>query len=200
MRASTIGASVLAMLTVLLVSRCVAAGPAPHSAAGHSPTGEGPAAISTPAGTASGSSFNDTDIAWLQLMIPMTEQAVRLLELAPSRTSTPRITRFAAEAVTDRRTTLRGLRDLLRRASVPESDEHEGHDMPGMVTAADFAALNRTGGAAFDRLFTRDAREYLTQSILVAKGERRSGADQGTKAFAAAMEKAHSDQLARLEP
>ncbi|MEU8386370.1 DUF305 domain-containing protein, partial [Streptosporangium sp. NPDC048865] len=106
----------------------------------------------------------------------------------------------ATENVDDRRTTLRKLRDLLRRSGVPESNEHEGHDIPGMVIPADFAALKRADGAAFDRLFTKDAREYLTQSVLVAKSEQKAGTDQETRAFAAAMEKNHSGQLTRLEP
>ncbi|MER5649754.1 DUF305 domain-containing protein [Streptosporangium sp. NPDC002524] len=199
MKASTIGALVLVVLTVLLVSRCVAAEPQTHTAANHPPSRSGPAALPTPTGSASGS-FNGTDIAWLQLMIPMTEQAVRLLELAPGKTSDPKLRRFAEEHVDDRRTTLRELRELLRRSGVPESNEHEGHDIPGMVIPDDFAALKRADGAAFDRLFTKDAREYLTQSVLVAKSEQKAGSDQETKAFAAAMEKTHGGQLTRLEP
>ncbi|MFI6512702.1 DUF305 domain-containing protein [Streptosporangium sp. NPDC050855] len=211
MRASVVGVPVLAVLTVLLISRCVAAGPESHPAAGHHRAGPAAAVSSplpstAPSGTPSGGattpagSFNATDLAWLQLMIPMTEQSVRLLELAPGKTSNPAITRFAAETVPARRATLKGLRDLLRRAGVPQSREHEGHDMPGMTTPADFAALDRADGPAFDRLFTGNAREYLTQSVLVAKGEGRSGADPATKAFAAATAKAHTDQLARLDP
>jgi uncharacterized protein (DUF305 family) len=199
MKAATVGVPVLVILTVVLVARCVAVGPAEHPAGSHLPTQGGQATISAPAGTAPGS-FNATDIAWLQLMIPMTDQARRLLELAPTKTSNPRLTRFAADAVADRRTTLQRLRDLLRRSGVPESDEHEGHDIPGMVIPADFDLLNRAEGAAFDRLFTKDAREYLTQSALVARGEQKSGADQDTKAFAATLEKAHTAQLAQLEP
>ncbi|MGC5016019.1 DUF305 domain-containing protein [Streptosporangium sp. DT93] len=211
MRASVVGVPVLAVLTVLLVGRCVAAEPAPHSAAGHHRSGPAVAVTSpqtspAPSGAPSGgaatppASFNATDLAWLQLMIPMTEQSVRLLELAPRKTSDPAITRFAAEVVPARRATLRGLRDLLRRAGVPQSREHEGHDMPGMTTPADFAALERADGAAFDRLFTGNAREYLTQSVLVAKGEGASGADPATRTFAAATAKAHAGQLTRLAP
>ncbi|MEU4833545.1 DUF305 domain-containing protein [Streptosporangium sp. NPDC023615] len=219
MRASVVGVPVLAVLTVLLISRCVAAGPTPHPAAGHhrhvpatavtsprtsplSPAALPGASSGAPSGGAATPSapFNATDLAWLQLMIPMTEQSVRLLELAPRKTSDPAVARFAAEAVSARRETLRGLRDLLRRAGVPQSREHEGHDMPGMTTPADFAALDRADGAAFDRLFTENAREYLTQSVLVAKGEGRSGADPATRAFAAATAEAHAGQLARLAP
>ncbi|AWS47116.1 DUF305 domain-containing protein [Streptosporangium sp. 'caverna'] len=207
MKAATIGVPVLVILTVVLVARCVAVGPAEHTAGSHLPPPGGQATISAPTGTTgtapagtASSSFNPTDIAWLQLMIPMTEQAQRLLELAPTKTSNPRLTRFAADNVADRRTTLQRLRDLLRRSGVPESNEHEGHDIPGMVIPADFALLNRAEGAAFDRLFTKDAREYLTQSALVARGEQKSGADQDTKAFAATLEKTYTAQLAQLEP
>ncbi|WP_405142428.1 DUF305 domain-containing protein [Sphaerisporangium sp. NBC_01403] len=202
MKTAAIGLPVLAVLTGLLVTRCVAAGPTAHPAADHLPAQEVRATADTASGATADTagSFNVTDVAWLQLMIPMTEQAVRLLELAPARSADPDVRRFAAEAGGDRRTTLHRLRELLRRAGVPESKEHDGHDMPGMVTAADFAVLNKASGASFDRLFRQDAREYLSQSVVVARGEQGSGADRETKAFAASMEKLHAAQLTRLRP
>ncbi|MEZ0076401.1 DUF305 domain-containing protein [Planotetraspora sp. GP83] len=195
MRAATIGAPVLAVLTVLLVTRCVAAGTDAHSAAGHMPLHSN--MTSAPTGTAPAGA-NATDVAWLQLMIPMTEQAVRLMEAAPSRTSNPRVTRLAAEMSAGHRTQLRTLRELLRRAGAPLTNVHEGHNMPGMVTATELKTVERTGDAAFDRLFTQHIGEYLRQSVLVAGGEQQSGADRDTTAFAATLAKSRAGDLAQL--
>jgi uncharacterized protein (DUF305 family) len=197
MRAVTIGAPLLAVITVLLVARCVAAGPTQSVASHHHHPQEGTSAVSTPAATPSGS-FNATDVAWLQLMIPMTEQAVRLLDLAPDKTADPRITRLSKSLSADHRAELRRLHGLLDRSGVPYVNVHEGHNIPGMVTTDELKVITEAKGAAFDRLFAELTRDYLKQSVLVAQGEQGSGADTDTKAFAAAMAKAHTGELTRL--
>src|SRR5262245_30007323 len=106
MRAVTVGAPLLAVVTVFLVARCVAAGPTSSAASHHHHPGEEATAVSAPAATPSGTfnaSFNATDVAWLQLMIPMTEQAVRLLDLAPDKAADPRITRLSRSLSADYR-------------------------------------------------------------------------------------------------
>ncbi|GAA4599168.1 hypothetical protein GCM10023194_78530 [Planotetraspora phitsanulokensis] len=197
MRAVTVGAPLLAMITVLLVARCVAAGPTSSAASHDHHPQEATSAVSAAAATPSGS-FNATDVAWLQLMIPMTEQAVRLLDLAPDKTADPRITRLSRSLSADHRAELQRLRDLLDRSGVPYVNVHEGHNIPGMVTADELKVITESKGDAFDRLFAEHTRDYLKQSVLVAQGEQGAGADGDTKAFAAAMAKAHAGELTRL--
>ncbi|MFI6802946.1 DUF305 domain-containing protein [Streptosporangium canum] len=208
MKAATIGVPVLAALTVLLVARCVAAGPAVHPAAAHpSPPAvreshpSPPAAretVSTPAGTTPGT-FNATDVAWLQLMIPMTEQMLRLLELTPEQTANPRVTRLAARFVAGHRAELPRLRALLGRSGALGTNVHEGHDMPGMVTAEDLRVVGRATGAAFDRLLVDNLREHLEQGILVSRGEQDAGAEQAVRELAATIERTRTAQLALLD-
>ena len=71
--------------------------------------------------------------------------------------------------------------------------------MPGMVTAAELAVIGRASGAAFDRLVAANLREHLSQSVLVAQGERRSGVQDDAKALAATMEQTRSSQLTELD-
>jgi uncharacterized protein (DUF305 family) len=197
MRAVTIGAPLLAVITALLVARCVAAGPAQSAVSHHHHSREATSQVSTPSATPSGS-FNATDVAWLQLMISTTEQAVRLLESAPDKTADPRITRLSKSLSADHRAELQRLHDLLDRSGVPYVNVHEGHNIPGMVTTDELTAIAEAKGAAFDRLFAEHTRDYLKQSVLMAQGEQASGADADTKSFAAAMAKAHADELTRL--
>ncbi|GAA4585968.1 hypothetical protein GCM10023194_30450 [Planotetraspora phitsanulokensis] len=201
MRAGTIGAPILAVVTVLLVTRCLAAGPAAHSshlAAQAQAVQPIPGGAPAPA-VASSDSFNATDVAWLQLMIPMTEQAVRLFDLALDKTSNPEIVSLSKTLGAAHRAELEHLHRLLDRSGIPYVNVHEGHNMPGMVTAADLEAINAADGAAFDRLFAQHARDFLRQSVLVAQGEQDQGADADTKAFAATMAEAHAGELTGLE-
>ncbi|MBG0814145.1 DUF305 domain-containing protein [Planomonospora sp. ID82291] len=191
MRPSTVGAPVLAAVALLLVARCTAADPPPHPAAAH------PVPSSTAAGAVP-DVFNATDVAWLQLMIPMTEQALDLLASAAERAADPEVARFAAETGAGHRIQLRTLRGLLKRSGTPPVNVHEGHDMPGMVTAAELAVLHRAQGAAFDGLFAGHIGEYLRQSVRVARGEQASGADRETRAFAGAVERTRAGELTRL--
>ncbi|GII56244.1 hypothetical protein Pth03_46330 [Planotetraspora thailandica] len=204
MRAATIGVPILAVITAVLVTRCVAAGPPSHSAAHHlsaqaqAPIPGGVNGASAPAAAPSGS-FNATDVAWLQLMIPMTEQAVLLLDMAPAKTSDPKIAVLSKSLGAGNRAELQRLHELLDRSGVPYVNEHEGHNLPGMVTTDELGLISAADGAAFDRLFAQHTREFLMQSVLVAKGEQGAGGDADTKAFAASMAEAHESELTQLE-
>ncbi|WP_433236286.1 DUF305 domain-containing protein [Streptosporangium sp. CA-135522] len=146
------------------------------------------------AATASGG-FNTTDTAWLQLMIPMNERVLPLLDLGAERGHDPAVRRLAARARNDHLTELERLRVMLTRTGLPPTNVHAGHDMPGMVTAADLTALRATGGAAFDRLFLDRLREHLQQSAMVSRSEQTAGADDDTRALAAAVERSRGAQL-----
>ncbi|RCG31801.1 DUF305 domain-containing protein [Sphaerisporangium album] len=199
MRAAIAGVPVLVVLCVLPIASCApgsdAGGPLAVAAEAPSRT-TGPLADGRPGdGTRTA---NATDVAWLQLAISMTGQALRLLGSVRDRTSDPALIRAAARMSEAHRAQLGRLRELLRATGVPESDEHEGHDIPGVVTADDLAVLGRAQGPAFDRLFARHIGEYLRQSVLVAAGERTSGADPEIKIFAAALSRARTADLAQL--
>ncbi|MEU0792448.1 DUF305 domain-containing protein [Amycolatopsis sp. NPDC005961] len=139
----------------------------------------GPAPTAGPA-----SPFNPTDVAWLELVVPMTENALSAARLAPSRAADPAV-RSAADSVaapSDRLLTrLKAARD---RAGLPASDVHSGHRMPGMVTAADLVALRTGGGAEFDRRLVALLRAHAAQLVVLAKGEQTSGAEAETRELA----------------
>ncbi|MEU8272538.1 DUF305 domain-containing protein, partial [Sphaerisporangium sp. NPDC049002] len=153
----------------------------------------------SPAAFTAAGDFGPTDVAWVELMIPMDELALRMLALVQDRSSDPGMRKLAARISTVHRSELVKLRQLLLRSGVPETNPHQGHNMPGMVTPEELATIGRASGAAFDRLVTEHLREHLKQSVVVAQGEQRSGANQDTKALAATMEKTRSSQLGDLE-
>ncbi|MER6169752.1 DUF305 domain-containing protein [Streptosporangium sp. NPDC001681] len=189
-----------AILTLFLVSGPVAGCGAhsPAAAPGHHHESPAPVAPTAPAATPA-AGFNTTDTAWLQLMIPMDERTLPLLDLGAERGHDPAVRRLAARIRKAHLAELERLREMLGRTGLPATNVHEGHDMPGMVTAADLAALRKATGPAFDRLFADRLREHLDQSAAVARSEQTAGADEGTRALAAAVERARAAQSDLLD-
>jgi uncharacterized protein (DUF305 family) len=126
--------------------------------------------------------FNGTDLAWLQLMVPMTENVVELLRLAPEHSDSPALT---AEIAVGQNANLVRLRALRDRAGLPSASIHEGHRMPGMVTGADLVVLRDSRGAEFDRRATALLNAHLDQAALLSRGEQQSGQDGETRSLAA---------------
>lgn len=139
-----------------------------------------------------------TDAAWVQLMIPMDARAVLLLDLAARKASGPRLRSWAARlrsAQVAELTALRGLRD---RMGLPGTDVHEGHDMPGMVTAGDLGHARAAEGAAFDRLLVRLLHEHLRRSEQVSRSESSAGGSAEARDRARALVTVRGEQLAEL--
>jgi len=210
MRPIVVVPSAALLVAVLLVGGCAGSVAPPVSDAGTptspapAPTSPAPSASTTPS-SLSGSSglFNSTDIAWLQLTVAMHERVLPMLDLVPRRTTDPAVRRLAARVRETHRADLVRSRALLARTGAPATNPHEGHDMPGMVTAAELAALGTAGDAEFRRLFGRHLRAHLEQSVRVAGSERTSGAEPATTAMAGAIVRtgtAYLEQLTLLAP
>lgn len=138
--------------------------------------------------SSSASPFNATDTAWIQLMIPMNEQLLPALDLAP-----PPLAAFAAELRASHAEELGRLKRLRERAGLPEDNVHAGHQMPGLLSEADLAGLRMDPSGLPAKL-----REHLDQSALLARGEQESGADQETRDLAESIGAARAEQAARL--
>jgi hypothetical protein len=145
-------------------------------------------ACTTPTPVPSPSPFNATDTAWIQLMIPMNEQLLPALALAP-----PGLAPFAAGLKASHERELVHLRRLRDRAGLSAGNPHAGHQMPGLVSEADLAGLrlDPSGLAA-------ELREHLEQSALLARGEQDGGADRETRDLAASIAATRATQTAEL--
>ncbi|MGW2149199.1 DUF305 domain-containing protein [Nonomuraea bangladeshensis] len=227
----------LLALAAALMGGCLARG---DSAARHAHDVPAPTQARDPqiAHPVTSASVNPTDVAWLQLMIPMDERVLPLLDLGASRSHTPAMGQLAARLHAAHVAELARLRaalhttalhttDLpatglpatgppptglpaagppatglhttaLHATELPAANPHAGHDMPGMITAAELARLRTAEGPAFDTLFTGHLRAHLRQSQSVTRSEQVSGADPGIKALAAAIERTRTPQLSAL--
>jgi len=144
------------------------------------------------------SAFNGTDAAWLGLMIPMDEQFLRILSFAPANSTDPAVRRLAAELTAGHQTELNQLIALRDRAKLPTVNAHAGHDMPGMMTDEEVAALQKLRGPAFDKVLRAEVKDHLAQSALVSRSAIAAGQEPGVKKLATAIEKDHTARAAAL--
>ncbi|MFD4030617.1 DUF305 domain-containing protein [Streptomyces sp. NPDC058637] len=159
----------------------------------------GPSSDAAPRPTAvPAPSADPTDSAWIQLMIPMDEQAVALLDLAERKATGPRLRSWADRLRTAQQTELTALRGLRDRMGLPDTDVHEGHDMPGMVTARDLERARAAGGAPFDRLLVEEIRDHLRQSAQVSRSQAAAGGGAEARERARTTVAARAGQLADL--
>lgn len=95
-----------------------------------------------------GSAYSSTDLMFAEMMIPHHQQALVMSELALTRSTNADVLALAQE---------------IRAAQEPEieqmkswgatGEEHAGHQMDGMLSDEELAALEAASGAEFDRLF-----------------------------------------------
>ncbi|MGW0214175.1 DUF305 domain-containing protein [Micromonospora chokoriensis] len=158
-----------------------------------------PGSTGTPAPTGTPGSFSPTDVAWLQLTVAMAERLLPVLELVPARTTDPAWRRLAAQIEAIERADLDRARRLLAVAGAPATNPHEGHDMPGMVTAEQVTALRAATGSPFHRLLAGHLRAHLAQAARIAGAEQHAGAHPATTAMAGAVVRDGNAALARLD-
>jgi uncharacterized protein (DUF305 family) len=204
MRTIAVVPSAALLGVLLLVAGCADSAAPPASDAG-TPTSVAPATAAPPAppapagtGGTSAGPFNGTDVAWLQLTVAMHERVLPVLDLVPERSADPAVRRLAAQVRQTHRTDLERSRTLLDRSGAPKTNPHEGHDMPGMVTAAELTALSAANGAEFRRLFGQHLREHLEQAVRLAAAEQRSGAEPATTTLAAGIARTGTAYLGQL--
>jgi len=142
--------------------------------------------------------FNPTDLAWIQLMVPMDEQLLRVLDLANQQSADPAVRKLAQQITTTHRAELAQLVVLRTRSGAPTTNVHEGHDMPGMMTEPEIAAMGKAQGAAFGQLFRKNLKEHLDQSIIVARSIKTAGHEPSVKKLAASIETGRAAQLKLL--
>jgi uncharacterized protein (DUF305 family) len=139
--------------------------------------------------------FNPTDAAWLELMIPMDEQFLGILDLAPTHSTNPAVRRLAVQLAAGHRTELAQLTALRTDAGLPTGNLHEGHDMPGMMRADEVVALGNLKGAAFDKVLGTEIQDHLSQSALVTRSVKAAGHAPAVRTLAIRIENDRTQQL-----
>jgi len=184
------------VLALLLLAGCSAQpeqhGDHVHPSASASPSGGSAAA-------AASGSFSETDAAYVQLAIPQDETVLSVLELAKTRGGVdPALVALVSDVETGHRKELDRLRKALTDAGQTYLNLHEGHDMPGMVTADELDKLKNSTGPAFDDQLRTLLRAHCEESTTVAKSELAAGSNPEVLDVTKGIESSRSAYLARL--
>ena len=154
---------------------------------------------------------NDQDVAFAKGMIPHHRQAVVMAGLAPDRARSQEVKDLAAKikrAQDPEITTMSGWLTAWGQ-EVPATDmpgmdhgmDHSGHDMPGMMSQADMARLEKLSGAEFDGRFLKMMIAHHEGAVEMAETERSRGAYGPAKDLAASIitgQSAEIDQMKKL--
>lgn len=158
-----------------------------------------PAVAAQPAG--SGQEHNDADVRFSVEMIPHHQQTIQLAELVAGRTTDPYITGLAAEISEKESKEIAQMAAWLKEWNVPSppADAHQGHDMPGMLTAGEIAMLERASGEEFERLWLRTLSKHLKSGVQMAERVLSSGRHAPTILLAGQMITAQRAEIAEID-
>jgi len=152
-----------------------------------------PAEVSTGAPQVS---LSPTDLAFADLLIPQNESALAALALT-NRSSSLRP--LAKKVESQYRAELAQVRAVLAEAGTRESDQHAGHDMPGMITDAELAAAAHAQEADFDEQVKALLRNQFEESRTVARAERESGTSERLLELSARIDTTRAEFLTSLK-
>ncbi|WP_432824933.1 DUF305 domain-containing protein [Dactylosporangium sp. CA-092794] len=153
---------------------------------------------SPPGVVAAAAEFGGTDLAWVELMIPMDEQLLPVLDLVRERSADPGLVGLAGDLRGVYDAELPRLRGLSAAAKLPSDNPHKGHKMPGLVDADRLAAMRAASGADFERQATDCLREHLDQLARLAGAEVANGTSPSVKDLARQVEQNRAAASARL--
>jgi hypothetical protein len=162
----------------------------PHTAA---PSGAGPA-VQSPQSPG----LRGTDAAWLSLMISMNDSTMVLLDSAPAKLTDPGLKAFVTSLAASHRAELDDMRARADRAHLFVSDDHAGHELPGVVTPDDLTTIDAQTGAAYDAAVRQCLREHLEQGAKLSVSEQANGTDDSTRELAKRLEQARRADVTRL--
>ncbi|MFE9191652.1 DUF305 domain-containing protein [Micromonospora sp. NPDC007208] len=145
--------------------------------------------------------LNGTDDAFIQLLIPMNEGALALIDQLDTRRADadPSLRALLGELRKTHEAELRDLRGLLAAGNVPELNIHEGHQMPGMVTDARLAELRAASDAEVPSQAAALIRAHLAQTVVLCRGEQDAGGSPELKALAGRIQQARAAELSALD-
>jgi uncharacterized protein (DUF305 family) len=154
------------------------------------------AALPAPAGP------SDTDVAFLQDMVPHHQQALQMTALVEDRSASERVRLFAERMDISQVDEVKQMEDyLLELGEVFGSDgeHHTGELMPGMLTEDEMAALEAAEGEEFDRLFLDGMIGHHQGAVDMTEEVAGEGTDQQVSELSADMNLGQTAEIGRMQ-
>jgi uncharacterized protein (DUF305 family) len=146
--------------------------------------------------------FNDTDVGFLQAMIPHHQQAISMAKLATGRSRRPELVKLAATITASHVAEIESMQAWLTRWRPPAVDAGPDHDpslLPGMLAEGQMEWLQTLTGSQFDLGFLTMMGTHNRGAVELAEAELRSGASMEVKAFAAQLAAAQQREIRQMQ-
>ncbi|MEU0933897.1 DUF305 domain-containing protein [Embleya sp. NPDC005971] len=157
------------------------------------------AAATAPASPGTGAAvFADADVMFAQMMIPHHEQAVEMARQAPAKAADPEVKRLAAAIEAAQAPEIALLKGWLTAWGKPLAAPM-GHDMSGMMSAAEMEAFGKSSGADFDRRFLELMIVHHEGAIKMAEDELAKGTNPDARGLAEAIRATQADEVTLMK-
>ncbi|MYS80261.1 DUF305 domain-containing protein [Embleya scabrispora] len=187
--------AMLALAGTLLLAAC--GGDGKDDRGGSAPTTPA-AAPGSPGGAGASASFSEADVMFAQMMIPHHEQAVEMAGQAPGKAADPEVKRLAAAIEAAQAPEIAMLKGWLTGWGRPLAAP-TGHDMGGMMSAAEMAAFGKSSGVEFDRRFLELMIVHHEGAIAMARDELAKGTDPQARKLAEAIRTSQAEEVTRMK-
>ena len=143
--------------------------------------------------------FDSNDVMFAQMMIPHHSQAVELALLAETNTTTPAILDLAARIKGAQQPEIDTMTAWLAAAgAMVNGHGSHGMSMPGLVSDADMAVLEKATGAEFDALFLSHMIQHHEGAIDMANDVLATTQNDDVRALANAIVAAQTAEIAEM--
>lgn len=186
---------VLALVAALLLAGCTSAG------------GNPPAPPVRPAPGASATGLNNTDVMFLQMILPHHRQGVELASLGHTKGGRAELVQLAAAIEVTQEDEVELMAGILAGSGAPETapaatggaDPHAAHGgLPG-TSEQQVKALRESTGTEFERRFLNTMMAHQGDAIQLAKMEVASGADERLVDLARRIEGSRTGQIEQMQ-
>ncbi len=142
------------------------------------------------AGASATGSHNAADVAFATDMIPHHAQALEMANMALTKAKNPQVMQLAKTIESEQTPEITTMSGWLKGWNKPVPDTSMGGmhmggaSLPGMMSAADMAKLEKASGAAFDTLFLTQMIAHHTGAVSMANTELSAGQNSDAKKLA----------------
>ena len=151
-------------------------------------------------GSQGSAAFNDTDVAFAQMMIPDHKMVAKMATLAEKRANSAKLKSLAAQMRKGQSAAVEKLQGWLQDWGKPASDDMAGMSMPGAMSEQDMDTLGSMSGMQFDMMFAQMMIKHHEGSLQMVRDEQSKGASKQAKAMAADMQTTLQAQIDKLQP
>jgi uncharacterized protein (DUF305 family) len=182
---------VAALVVVVLLAGCSGPGQAPPAPSTSDP----------------GRGLNNTDVMFLQMLLPHHRQGVELAGLGHAKGGRPELVQLAAAIEATQKDEAELMAGILADSGAPRTapaasggeDPHAAHGgLPG-TSEQQVAALRASAGAEFERRFLTTMMAHQGDAIQLARMQAASGADKRLLDLARRIERSRTAQIEQMQ-